>query len=95
MCCCCKDNFYSKRSGPKQALLEEDKKCDDNEEYENIDDIEEKEEERTFREWMSLVFWQFAGSSVYSKKNVYMTELELKSFLLIVNLSNDEDKSIY
>jgi len=48
---------------------------------------------KSYRQWIELIFWQFAGSSTHSKKNLYMTVGELESFLSILHLDDNDEES--
>lgn len=89
-----KDEYESDEDQPQSSYLKDD---GDNSSDASMNDDEEKEtapdiQEKTYKQWMELIFWQFAGSSAHSKKKLYMNIAELDSFLSIVNLdNNDED----
>ena len=86
--CCCRNNAL------KASLLDDDalnNECDNLSEDSSHSDASLQEEEpvKTYKQWIELVFWTFAGSTQNSDGNLYMTMQELQNFINIVHLQDE------
>lgn len=97
------DEDQNPTSDPQTSYIENkdndgDNSSDASGQEEEEDEEEKAEPEKTYRQWIELAFYSFAGSSAHSKKKLYMNMSELTTFLQIVNLDNnnedDEDLKI-
>ena len=74
------------------ASLDEEVKSESKSESESESESDDVMDEKTYKRWIELAFYSFAGSSTHSKKKLYMNVSELEIFLSIVHLdNNDED----
>lgn len=95
------DEDQNPTSDPQTSYIENKDNDGDNSSDASGQEEEEDEKaepEKTYKQWIELAFYSFAGSSAHSKKKLYMNMSELTTFLQIVNLDNnnedDEDLKI-
>eukprot|EP01083_Nonionella_stella_P098785 277884_1 len=81
---------YCPSQEKQQSLLEDEHKSYSEQSLQQ----ERKPKEKTYNQWIELLFWTFAGSSTHSKKKLYMNMEELNRFIDIVNLDSNEDESV-
>eukprot|EP01084_Bolivina_argentea_P138053 243138_1 len=96
LCCCDRNELLQKlnpKEDKKQSLLDQKDEYDTDDDADAYGSLQEEENPKTYRQSIEQVFWQFAGSSGNSKKNLNMTVKELKTFLTIIHLNDNKNSN--
>lgn len=93
VCCCCQKDLLHVSLLHNEVVADESTKKEHSTDNESDSDVSLQNDEaptKTYKQWMELVFWTFAGSSQHNDGNLYMTLPELQNFIEIVHLDHDE-----